>query len=1248
MKLNLTPPKKSLNKAYLKEKVSRNNIELFKKHLTTLLQKINEEESEEHLKNLVSDFLKDTWYKESNEINTKDRKDLVVHLGKTTKDPVGVVLEVKRPSNKSEMISEAKPNTKALHELVLYYLRERVEFSNIDMKYLIITNIYEWYIIDEVWFENNVYRNTKLKKDYENWKLSGNDTKFFYENIAKPFIESVGVEINCTYFDIRNYEKALLNTTQEDDNTLITLFKILSPTHLLKQSFANDSNSLDKTFYSELLYLIGLVETKDGSKKLIQRNAPNERNSGSILENAISQLDSLDKIGQLNKPNQFGATNQDRLFNVGLELCITWINRILFLKLLEAQLIKYHRGDKSWSFLNIEMVQNFDDLNSLFFSVLAKLPKDRLEDLQKLFKNVPYLNSSLFEPTDVEHQTIFISNLREERKIPLLVNSVLRKSEHYKKVKELNSLEYLFEFLSAYDFSSEGSEAIEEENKTLINASVLGLIFEKINGYKDGSFFTPGFITMYMCRETIRKAVLKAFNDKKSWNCSNFNQLYDKIDNRSEANEIINNLRICDPAVGSGHFLVSALNEIIAIKSDLNVLLDREGRRLKEYEIEVVNDELIITDEDGELYEYKPSNKESQRVQETLFHEKQTIIEQCLFGVDINPNSVKICRLRLWIELLKNAYYKPNTNYSELETLPNIDINIKCGNSLISRFSLEADLKQALKKSKWTIDTYKLAVHTYHNAQNKEEKRTIEKLILDIKKDFQTEISDNDPRKKRLAKLKHELFLLADSPRLEFQVEMTKGGIKIEKEKIKKISDEIDKLEQELKDIENNKIYENAFEWRFEFPEILNNDGDFEGFDVIIGNPPYLSITSMDSQTGLDQYQVYNRGIDIYCLFYEQGFKITKPNGVLGFITSNKWMNSGYGKDTRQFFTNSVNPTLLIDFPTAKIFENATVFTNILVGTNKPFENTLIGCKIEEDFEPNMDFEGYIENKLVKLNPVNNESWKISDESIVQINRKIEAKGVKLKDWKINFFRGITTGYNDAFHISNEIRDEIVKQDKGSKSLIKPLLRGRDIKRYKYKYENTSIIFTRKGIDIDLYPGIKEHLFTFHEELKPRNNKEKIGRKPGNYKWFEIQDNTAYYKEFEKDKIVWLEISDRANFCFDNEGMYLTNSAYFISGDNLKYLLAVLNSRLSDFYFFQITAQIAGGRKRYTKQFVEQIPVPQIDPSAQIPFIKLVDLILAAKKENPEADTTKWENEIDSLVYGLYGLTKEEIKTIEQ
>ena len=654
MELNLLKPRIALNKAFLKVKPNRPEIETFKKNLISILDTIDEFESEEFHKNLVSDFLKNTWYAGKQFINTKGRNDLVIHNGATASSTVGVIIEAKKPANKAEMLRPDNINCKAFQELVLYYLRERISNKNTEIKHLIATNIYEWYIFDGQLFEKLFAQNKPLVKkfiEFEEGRSGGNKTEFFYTEIAAPAIAALPHEITFTHFDIREYNKALRNNDKKDDNTLIALFKLLSPEHLLKLPFANDSNSLDKVFYTELLHIIGLTETKEGGKKLIQRNGKGQRNAASLLESAIVQLDNLDKLSRMDKPSQYGDTTEERLFNVALELSITWINRILFLKLLEAQLIKYHKGDKSYAFLNTDKVTGFDDLNTLFFQVLAKLPAERDDEVKQLFANVPYLNSSLFEPTDIEHICFTISQLKDG-KLPVLSNSVIKDATGKKRTGEMTTVEYLFEFLNAYDFSSEGSEEIQEDNKRLINASVLGLIFEKINGYKDGSFFTPGFITMYMCRETIRRAVMQKFNETKGWNCADLHELYDKIEDRKEANTIINRLKLCDPAVGSGHFLVSALNEIIAIKSELRILSDREGKRLKEYRVEVENDELIVTDEDGHLFEYNPLSKESQRVQETLFHEKQTIIENCLFGVDLNPNSVKICRLRLWIELL--------------------------------------------------------------------------------------------------------------------------------------------------------------------------------------------------------------------------------------------------------------------------------------------------------------------------------------------------------------------------------------------------------------------------------------------------------------------------------------------------------------------------------------------------------------------------------------------------------------------
>ena len=1196
MELHILKPRKALNKAFLKVKPNRTEIESFKTNLTQLLDSTNDTESEEFHKNLVIDFLKKTYYDPNHFVNTKGRNDLVIHNGDKAASTVGVIIEAKKPTNKSEMLTKDKINAKAFQELVLYYLRERITLKNIEIKYLIATNINEWFIFDATIFDRLFAQNKNLVKqfnDFEGGRLADTKTDFFYKQIAEPFISEIKQYVEFTYFDIREFEKPLRNDDKKDDNKLIALFKLLSPEHLLKLPFTNDSNSLDKRFYGELLHIIGLTETKDGSKKIIERNKEGERNTGSFLENAIIQLDSLDKISRLGNPSQFGATLQERLFSVGLELSITWINRILFLKLLEAQLVTYHKGAKSFEFLSTEKIKDYDDLNSLFFQVLARKQNERNEDVKTAFSKVPYLNSSLFEPTEIEHSTLFISQLRNDKAIPLYSQTVLKDDKGKTRTGEINPLEYLFAFLSAYDFTSEGSEEIQEDNKTLINASVLGLIFEKINGYKDGSFFTPGFITMYMCRETIRKSVIQKFNETKGWNCTDINSLYDKIEDRSEANKIVNDIKICDPAVGSGHFLVSALNEMIAIKSDLKILQDRDGRRLKEYHFEVVNDELIVTDEDGELFEYNPTNKESQRIQETLFHEKQTIIENCLFGVDINPNSVKICRLRLWIELLKNAYYK---NETELETLPNIDINIKCGNSLISRFALDADLKQALRKSasKWTIDGYRIAVDIYRNAQSKEQKREMERLIIEIKTNFRSEISANDPKVKKLYKLNGELFQMTNQGQL---FEMSKKEKTEWNKKVTKLTEDIRNLETEIEEIKSNKIYENAFEWRFEFPEVLDDNGDFVGFDVVIGNPPYLVIKGGRYNTGdypseaivyiRNNYQTGQQQINTYTLFFELSKNITTQNGLTTLIVPNTFLANEYSVALRNFILSHFG--VLEIYNAGSVFEDAGVETVVIVLDKR---NLQVDTKII--YNSNEYLINLIENStftqdkkfLILITP-----------EIVDIIKKINPNpslGNYAKTW-----RGLTTG-NDKKYISKE-KTELEH---------KPLVTGSDVSRYGNLLNQKYVLYLPDELD----RARDERIFLL------------------------------------KEKLISKFVGDRLCFTIDNNQHYALNSTCvteLLSTDlEIKFLLGLLNSKLLNYYFSNVFTDYRDSFPLIKSGNIESLPIVIPEKGKRKIVIDLVDKILEYKKQG--ADTAKLEAEIDYHVYDFYGLTENEIKIIEE
>jgi adenine-specific DNA-methyltransferase len=1235
-------PRKALNKAYLKLKPKRSDIELFKTNLIALLDRTNDTESEEFHKNLIIDFFKKTWYDPTHFINTKGRNDLVIHNGNNAESSVGVIIEAKKPTNRSEMISIDHINRKAFQELVLYYLRERITLKNLEVKHLAATNINEWFIFDATLFDRLFAQNKDLVKqfnEFEDGRLADIKTDFFYKHIAEPFIDDIHSEISFTYFNIQDYQKPLRSEDKADDNLLIALFKLLSPEHLLKLPFTNDSNSLDKTFYSELLHIIGLTETKSGSKKVIERNKEGERNSGTLLEDAMIQLDSLEKISRLERPGQFGNTHQEKLFNVALELSITWINRILFLKLMESQLITYHKGDKSYSFLNLDKIKNYDDLNSLFFQVLARKYDERNEDVKKAFEKVPYLNSSLFEPTDLEHSTLFISNLRDDKLIPIASHTVLKDRQGKKRTGNIPTLEYLFDFLNAYDFSSEGSEEIQEENKTLINASVLGLIFEKINGYKDGSFFTPGFITMYMCRETIRKAVVQKFNETKQWDCKNLDDLYDKIEDRIEANKIVNNIKICDPAVGSGHFLVSALNEMIAVKNDLKILQDRSGKRLKEYQVEVVNDELIVTDEEGELFEYNPASKESQRIQETLFHEKQTIIENCLFGVDINSNSVKICRLRLWIELLKNAYYK---NPAELETLPNIDINIKFGNSLVSRFALDADLKQALRQSKWTIDSYRIAVATYRNAGSKEEKRAMERLIFEIKRNFSSDISMNDPLKKRLDKLANELYHRFTGTFL-FESEQIYGKDdknleKRRKDEQAKLENEINQISAKIEAIISNKIFENAFEWRFEFPEVLNDEGDFVGFDVVIGNPPYIRQEEVKDLSSYFQtkFKSFSGKSDIYVFFYENSINLLKPNGAINFITSGKFFEASYGKPLIEFLLNSTEIIEIINFNDLPVFEGAAAYPLIYFAIKKSKDDYQFNY-----FSLNQLPTFSLKEKLSSVDLLSisksiftQNDFKFVDNRISNIIGKVKIGTVPIKEFCGLPIVGVKTGFNEGF----------ITDLKGDK-MVKPYVFGRDIKKYSPIKPTNKIVFPYNDdysiADLKEYPEISSFLETQKAKLSQRAiikeglvNKTKC--------WYEYQQVNKTV-DYNTEYIVYPNVSLGNNFTL-TKGSVIDMTGFLIKS-NSRYLLAILNSKLIAFLMNIWSISRRGGYLEYKVQYIEKIPIKNISENEQKPFIELVEKVLEGHKN--DNDTTDLESQIDQLVYQLYGLTEEEIKIIE-
>lgn len=775
-------------------------------------------------------------------------------------------------------------------------------------------------------------------------------------------------------------------------------------------------------------------------------------------------------------------------------------------------LLSFKHIDKP--FLDIDTLQSFTDLNTLFFDILALKKEKRNTDL-KLKDSIPYLNSSLFDKTELEKQNKEISRL-DSNHLAIFKHSILKKDKDYKDTQSLPLLDYLFCFLHAYDFTTTPKDIINHTKTNydkLINAAVLGLVFEKLNGYKEGSFYTPSFITSYMCKESLEKVVIDKFNTAKSWVCDSLESLGLKLDKLTdskegykEANTIFDSIKVCDPSVGSGHFLVSMLNSMIELKFRLKILCEistdelgrRDYKRLKDIDLRLENDEILIQDSNNTLHTYQiPAHDklESHKIQKAIFHNKRILIESCLFGVDINPNSCEITKLRLWIELLKHSFYifdSNGKNTNTLETLPNIDINIKCGNSLISRFDLQDSLKH-IPNIKHQIAKYQKLVFDYKNADQNIlniSKQEIETQIESIKQAFTLELKDPKTKDELEKAIQTHIasygISLLDNESLLYGLSYTHnifGSPQLSKEQEDEAYISYGKivaLRKKLDSTTSGESYKNAFEWRFAFPEVLDSHGDFLGFDLVIGNPPYIRQEEIKHLKPHLQkaFRIYKGTSDIYTYFYEQGHKILKHNGILSFITSNKYCRAGYGEPLREFLLTNTKILSYTELNGIKVFDSASVDTSILSfakidkskGAKLDSKHTFYYAHPKDyNAKANTPLQKHITPQSLLQSSLSKESFIFLNALEQQIKRKMEAVGTPLKEWDISINYGIKTGYNEAFIIDSAKREEILgncaTDDERARTqlLIKPILRGRDIKRYSYEWAGLWIINTHNG-----------------------------------------------------------------------------------------------------------------------------------------------------------------------------------------
>ena len=815
-----------------------------------------------------------------------------------------------------------------------------------------------------------------------------------------------------------------------------------------------------------------------------------------------------------------------------------------------------------------------DILEPLFYEALRL---ERPGDYYSRFDcRIPFLNGGLFDPINdydwIETEILLPDDL----------------FSNDRQTKEGDAGDGILDVFDRYNFTVKEDEPLEKE--VAVDPEMLGKVFENLleikNRKSKGTYYTPREIVHYMCQESLIEYLYGEFNPgmvayetigddqmamfgneakKKQLDLTiehRQRSLIDKKDvetltrygesvveherrvvsegretdrysfklperiraNAPRIDEKLAGIRVCDPAVGSGAFVVGMMNEIIRARSALTPHVGEHEKR-------------------------------------TPYDFKRHAIQNCLYGVDVDSGAIEIAKLRLWLSLVVDEEEREN-----IQPLPNLDYKIVCGNSL-------------------------LGVNKLFNHESLKKVEELKPL----------QFNETSPVKRQNRK--------------------------------KQIDDLISQITDGHKD----------FDFEVYFSEVFHGE---KGFDVVLGNPPYVAL----QKNGGELRKLYkDAGFttfattgDVYQLFYEKGCQLLMPSaGLLAYITSNSWLKAEYGKSTRRYFSDNHTPLRLIELG-KDIFESAIVDSSILITRHGKHNET--GRAVDMDRLPDKDFPP-AENRWGTFQPQREKPWSTLSGIEQSIMDKMEAAGTPLKEWDVSINYGIKTGYNDAFIIDNATRQALIAKDPKSADIIKPVLRGRDIQRYQAKWTNLYLIDTHNGygnvpaINIDNYPAIKNHLNRFYPQLKRRQDK---GRTPYNLR------NCAYHEEFTKEKLFWMDMSNRGKFVYSEKEMYCNNKGFMMTGKSLKYLCAMLNSTPIT-WLMKNTARTTGmGLMQWEKFVVERLPIPKISTTEQRPFINLVNSILKAKAANPKADTTKQEAEIDRLVYDLYGLIANEIAAVEQ
>ena len=968
----------------------------------------------------------------------------------------------------------------------------------------------------------------------------------------------------------------------------------------------------------------------------------------------------------------------------------------------------------------------FRDANEGSFFKLS--PKEMV----KKFLDVPFLNGGLFECLDwdeptknnTSHKVHYVDGFSRDKDRRAFVPNILFWNEDEKQPG-------LITILSRYNFTVE--ESTPSDVQVALDPELLGKIFENLLGTynpetresarkESGSFYTPREIVSYMVNSSIKVYLQKKVPDVSEENLERLTN-----DNKADDSEIklteeqINKIRsalfeikIIDPACGSGAFPMGILNKLV----EIHVLLDKLSACTKS--------EHNLYIKKGQSVNYNPD--ESLKINAEYLGNQE--FKLCVNGKEENTiyNSQD---LALHVKEIINRHNKKlgKNTIANLFSQGRIDDG-KSFNSIKTKTDIHQIVDEDTKDIIWQYRSYNVK-NKFRQYRN-EEKQALSINTAEEDNDFEyakylyslkTRIIqdsifgvDIQPIAVQISKLRFFISLICEQPKIENHPEENYGYNPLPNletkfvaantliGKAKKTDDmalfanpRIDEITKKLGEIrkvhfsaktaqEKKENREEDEKLRKELSKLLEEDqvyssedakqlaawnpydqsapassffdaewmfGVKDGFDIVIGNPPYVQLQGDGGKLAKiyenQKFAAFAKTGDIYCLFYEKGFNLLNTKGLLCFITSNKWMRAGYGEKLRDFFAKNVNPILLVDFAGVKVFDSATVDTNIMLfekAKNSGKTKSCIATSLTKDGLSNLS--DFVQQNSSECCFTNNDSWVILSPIEQSIKRKIEAVGVPLKDWNISINYGIKTGFNDAFIVSGAKRDEILANCKTDEErektaeLIRPILRGRDIKRYSYEYADLYLIatFPAKHYDIEKYPAVKDYLLSFGMERLEQTGREHTvkgekvkARKKTNNKWFETQDSISYWDEFNKPKIVWGNLNLSATYTLAPAGMMINAPATMIVPAS-ESLLCILNSKLADYYIRNLGVTRNGGYFEYKPMFIEQLPVPQnIDEKLFEEF---------SKKELNN------EEEIDRKVYELYGLNTEEISFIEK